>query len=648
MGLKQISGGVSQAALDAYVRKERFDIRDYDAVSDEVYFTGSIDSGTTTLTRSSGTFTSADIGKRVSIPGAGNSGGVYAWNTQASLPATITDVDGNEATISVPAVADATNVTVQMATDCTAAIQAALDDAGAVEGSVVIPQGRWHAWQLHPPAGIDIVSSVGPGSTLVTSPQDFTTTSSNNGGLIGAYASLTSPYGSDSNRLENVGVYDLGIDGNLYRHTGDISNRTKGEGINFRWGLNCRAERCRIKDTTGDGIDFDETKYSYALNNIITGVAGWGIHHSNGNVGNVIIGNFAENCGHVMALTTGGGQGGFDSGALSTDLTFLGNTAKDNYRNYSFTGTGNRVFADGSNKSIDTGDVVVGDVFSAIGPANLPGADTTFEHDVVFDGLATFNDTVNLAAILASTLSATSSTARRYRVTGDTADRHNVRANGDHYWGDGSTTGTGDVVLGRKAADTLGLNAGDHFKLDGTWNGGRLLLGSNHVWVDASGFVRVKSSAPSSDLDGVIVGDGTAPTYPSHVMFNVFGTAAAETSWTSVAPLANRYNNAIRSATSMSASVSFDAVMKAGTWAVDVLYATGTDGGIVTVTLDGATLGTVDMYAASAAAAKQTFTGVAVGSTGLKRITLTITGANASSSANVARLSGLSVTRTGA
>lgn len=63
-----------------------------------------------------------------------------------------------------------------------------------------------------------------------------------------------------------------------------------------------------------------------------------------------------------------------------------------------------------------------------------------------------------------------------------------------------------DTALRRTAADTLQMGTGDHFKLDGTWNGGRLQLGAYHLWVDATGALRIKSSAPTSDLDGTVVG----------------------------------------------------------------------------------------------------------------------------------------------
>lgn len=41
---------------------------------------------------------------------------------------------------------------------------------------------------------------------------------------------------------------------------------------------------------------------------------------------------------------------------------------------------------------------------------------------------------------------------------------------------------------------------------DGAWNGSHLIMGSYHFWIDATGDFRIKSGAPTSDTDGVVVG----------------------------------------------------------------------------------------------------------------------------------------------
>ena len=41
------------------------------------------------------------------------------------------------------------------------------------------------------------------------------------------------------------------------------------------------------------------------------------------------------------------------------------------------------------------------------------------------------------------------------------------------------------------------------------WDGNHLVLGDYHIWVDASGALRINDGAPSADDDGVAVGDQT-------------------------------------------------------------------------------------------------------------------------------------------
>jgi hypothetical protein len=66
-----------------------------------------------------------------------------------------------------------------------------------------------------------------------------------------------------------------------------------------------------------------------------------------------------------------------------------------------------------------------------------------------------------------------------------------------------------DVSLERKSADLLGMTAGDSFSIDGTYNGGTLRLRNSYLWVDGSGRLRIKATAPTSDTDGTVVGTQT-------------------------------------------------------------------------------------------------------------------------------------------
>lgn len=39
-----------------------------------------------------------------------------------------------------------------------------------------------------------------------------------------------------------------------------------------------------------------------------------------------------------------------------------------------------------------------------------------------------------------------------------------------------------------------------------SWNGSHPVLGGNHIWIDASTRLRIKSSTPLSDVDGTVIG----------------------------------------------------------------------------------------------------------------------------------------------
>jgi hypothetical protein len=53
------------------------------------------------------------------------------------------------------------------------------------------------------------------------------------------------------------------------------------------------------------------------------------------------------------------------------------------------------------------------------------------------------------------------------------------------------------------------LSASDVQLYGSTWNRARMILGANYLWVDSTGKLRIKNSAPTSDTDGVVVGSQT-------------------------------------------------------------------------------------------------------------------------------------------
>ena len=72
------------------------------------------------------------------------------------------------------------------------------------------------------------------------------------------------------------------------------------------------------------------------------------------------------------------------------------------------------------------------------------------------------------------------------------------------YWGAGGASAT-DTSLYRGGAGVIETTSS--IKISGAaWNAGTLRLGAYYLWVDGSGRLRIKSSAPTSDTDGTIVG----------------------------------------------------------------------------------------------------------------------------------------------
>lgn len=56
---------------------------------------------------------------------------------------------------------------------------------------------------------------------------------------------------------------------------------------------------------------------------------------------------------------------------------------------------------------------------------------------------------------------------------------------------------------------TTKITEDGHYYTAGAWDGSHLLLGSNHIWVDSWGVLRIKNGTPTSDTDGVVVGSQT-------------------------------------------------------------------------------------------------------------------------------------------
>jgi hypothetical protein len=88
--------------------------------------------------------------------------------------------------------------------------------------------------------------------------------------------------------------------------------------------------------------------------------------------------------------------------------------------------------------------------------------------------------------------------------------------------------------------------------------------------------------------------------------------------------------------------------LTAGTWAIDLLYATGPNRGIVSVQLDDVQVGTLDAYHALPVIKnnRASVTGITVGWTGVHKVSLVMSSKNASSSAYYGTITSLALRRT--
>ena len=190
----------------------------------------------------------------------------------------------------------------------------------------------------------------------------------------------------------------------------------------------------------------------------------------------IVGGYFIRSDGGVVANVESCAFGGLSASAisLSTNNTkiLFGST---NYYPGGFTGftlpkvvrdsdVGTQAFAEEVDASI-TGDVYVKTIKHSDG-------------DNIAGGASVLGLLANRAASSAYNL-----IRARVDVDGTPTTVFNVAGNGTLDTGD-----TGDIICA------------------GTWDGGHVVLGAYHLWVDATGDLRIKSGDPSSATDGTIVG----------------------------------------------------------------------------------------------------------------------------------------------
>lgn len=135
---------------------------------------------------------------------------------------------------------------------------------------------------------------------------------------------------------------------------------------------------------------------------------------------------------------------------------------------------------------------------------------------------------------------------------------------------------------------------------------------------------------------------------PWHFWIDPFTTAATNTNWNTLTINASQIHNGFMlSSGAQNDEIGWDVVLAAGTWEFSIRARTDTNRGIATVTLDGSSVGTMDMYTAAGAFNQLlTISSISVATTGKKRLLFKMATKNASSSSYFGSFSNVGLRRT--
>lgn len=152
---------------------------------------------------------------------------------------------------------------------------------------------------------------------------------------------------------------------------------------------------------------------------------------------------------------------------------------------------------------------------------------------------------------------------------------------------------------------------------------------------DTGNIINPVDAATVTALDAIVTGHTTAiaALAPWIVDLDAFQTHG-NTGWNTPSPIAGVIHSGYNlSAGNQNDELFWDTVLSAGTWAIGLMHATGTNRGIYTILIDDVSVGTVDGYAGvTALNTVSNVTGIVVATTGVKRVKLRMATKNASSS----------------
>lgn len=226
-----------------------FDVKYYGAKGNGVLLTsgGAVTATGTAYTNTTAAFTTADVGKQISIAGAGTAGDIFNTTIAAYVSATAV-------TLTAAAVTTVTTAITQYGTDDTTAIQAAVAAAFAAGGGIVfVPTGRYvfTATITWVQRGVSLIGQGIGRSVFVPIGVDF-----------GAIRRSTTEGAGTGSLTTDCDFQDFELDGSCMTNTGYTSQ--KGKGLEMPYNLRCRATRVYVHDTMATGIAFD---YPYESHN---------------------------------------------------------------------------------------------------------------------------------------------------------------------------------------------------------------------------------------------------------------------------------------------------------------------------------------------------------------------------------------------
>lgn len=130
------------------------------------------------------------------------------------------------------------------------------------------------------------------------------------------------------------------------------------------------------------------------------------------------------------------------------------------------------------------------------------------------------------------------------------------------------------------------------------------------------------------------------------VSIDALAAESAHTTWNTIAQTGNAFHGGYRSTSAQNSQVTFDFHAPAGTYTMVLFGYRTTSAATLDVTIDGASVATLDEYSASGGAYRFVTTGVAIATDGAHTIVVSNPTKNASSSGYNAYLSGIVLTRT--